>query len=201
MSQFISHLYSGRAYSSEEIISFSNNPLTHFADVDKEMQFHKDVSHVQLSNLTQSEFDKFVLEYGDNFKTIYFFQNTQVRDLSALGKLKNVEYLLFYNLRAAKSLWNMSNNNSLKGIFISASKKMCYDLSLLPTAPSLEEFLLFSTMDRKYIIKSLEPLKSCECLKRVMLECNTEDHLFVPNDLSHLEVLKYRVDEFRNYKY
>ena len=110
MSQFISHLYSGRAYSSEEIISFSNNPLTHFADVDKEMQFHKDVSHVQLSNLTQSEFDKFELEYGDNFKTIYFFQNTQVRDLSALGKLKNVEYLLFYNLRAAKSLWNMSNN-------------------------------------------------------------------------------------------
>ena len=121
MSQFISHLYSGRAYSSEEIISFSNNPLMHFADVDKEMQFHKDVSHVQLSNLTQSEFDKFVLEYGDNFKTIYFFQNTQVRDLSALGKLKNVEYLLFYNLRAAKSLWNMSNNNRLKGIFISAS--------------------------------------------------------------------------------
>ena len=109
MSQFISHLYSGSAYSSEEI-SFSNNPLTHFADVDKEMQFHKDVSHVQLSNLTQSEFDKFVLEYGDNFKTIYFFQNTQVRDLSALGKLKNVEYLLFYNLRAAKALWNMSNN-------------------------------------------------------------------------------------------
>ena len=138
MSQFITHLYSGRAYSSEEIISFSNSPLKHFADVDKEMQFHQDVSHIQVSNLTQAEFDKFVLEYGDNFKSIYFFQNTLVRDLSALEKLKNVEYLLFYNLRTAKSLWNMSNNHNLKGIFISASKKMCYDLSFISTSHSLE---------------------------------------------------------------
>ena len=201
MSEFITHLYSGKNYSSEEIISFSKSPLTHLADMDKEMQFHRKVSHVQVSNLTQSEFDRFVLEYGDNFKSIYFFQNTLVRDLSALGNLNNVEYLLFYNLRTAKSLWNMSNNNSLKGIFISASKKMCYDLSLLPTAPSLEEVLLFGTTDRKYTIKSLEPLKNCRKLKRAMLECNTEDHLFVPDDFSHLEVLKYRVDKYNNYKY
>lgn len=201
MSEFITHLYSGRAYSSEETISFSTCPLTHFADMDKEMQFHQDVSHVQVSNLTQSEFDKFVLEYGDNFKSIFFFQNTLVRDLSALEKLKKVEYLLFYNLRTAKSLWNMSNNHSLKGVFISASKKMCYDLSPLSTAPSLEEVLLFSTLDRKYTIKSLEPLKECKKLKRVMLECNTEDHLFVPDDFMHLEVLKYQVDKHRNYKH
>lgn len=165
------------------------------------MQFHQNVSHVQVSNLTQHEFDEFVLKYGDSFKSIYFFQNTMVKDLSALEKLKNVEYLLFYNLRTAKSLWNMSSNNSLKGIFISESKKMCCDLSPLPTAPSLEEVLLFSTMDRKYTVKSLEPLKNCKNLKRVMLECNTEDHLFVPDDFSHLEVMKYRVDKHRNYKY
>ena len=201
MSEFNTHLYSGRAYSSEETISFSNSPHTHFADVDKEMQFHQNVSHVQVSNLTQAEFDKFVLEYGDNFKSIYFFQNTLVRDLSALEKLKNVEYLLFYNMRTAKSLWNMSNNHSLKGIFISASKKMCYNLSSLPDAPSLEEVLLFSTMDRKYTIKSLDPLKNCKNLKRVMLECNTEDHMFIPEDFLHLEVLKYRVDKHRNYNY
>lgn len=201
MSEFITHLYSGRAYTSEESISFSQSPLTHFADVDKEMEFHQNASYVQVSKLTQSEFDKFVLNYGDCFKSIYFFQNTQVKDLSALEKLKNVEYLLFYNLRTANSLWNLRNNNNLKGIFISASKKMCYDLSLLPTAPSLEEVLLFSTLDCKYTVKSLEPLKYCKNLKRVMLDCNTEDKLFVPDDFSHLEVLKYRVDKHRNYKY
>ncbi|MBR3973458.1 MAG: hypothetical protein IKJ99_05870 [Oscillospiraceae bacterium] len=201
MSEFKTQLYSGRVYSSEETISFSKSPLTHFADVDKEMQFHQNVSHVQVSNLTQSEFDKFVSEYGDRFKSIYFFQNTLVKDLSALGKLQNVEYLLFYNMRAAKSFWNMNNNHSLKGIFMSASKKMCYDLSPLPSAPSLEEVLLFGTMDRKYTVKSLGPLKDCENLKRVMLECNTEDHQFEPEDFLHLEVLKYRVDKHRNYSY
>ena len=98
MSEFVTHLYSGRAYTAEETISFSKTPLTHFPDVDKEMQCHQNVSHVQVSNLTQAEFDKFVLEYGDRFQSIYFFQNTAVKDLSALAQLKNVEYLLFYNL-------------------------------------------------------------------------------------------------------
>ena len=60
MSEFIAHLYSGRAYTSEEIISFSQSPMTHFADIDKEMQFHKDVKHIQVSCLTQTEFDIFL---------------------------------------------------------------------------------------------------------------------------------------------
>jgi len=201
MHEFITQLYSGRAYSSEEMVSFSKSPRTHFADIDKEMQFHQNVSHIQVSNLTQAEFDKFIPEYGDRFQSIYFFQNTQVADLSALETLKNVEYLLFYNLKAAKSLWNMGGNHNLKGILISNSKKMCYDLSALSTAPSLEEFLLFSTMDRKYTVKSLEPLKNCKNLKRVTVECNTEDHLFDPSGFSHLDVLKYRVDRFRNYTF
>ena len=201
MSEFVTHLYSGRAYTSEETISFSKNPLTHFADVDKEMQFHQNISHVQVSNLTQAEFDKFVLEYGDRFHSIYFFQNTAVKDLSALAQLKNVEYLLFYNMRAAKSLWNMVQNDNLKGIFISASKKMCYDLSPLTAAPALEELLLFSTMDRRYTVHSLNPLQDCLKLKRAMLECNTEDRQFNPDDYSRLEVLKYRVDIYRNYTY
>ena len=44
MSEFIAHLYSGRAYTSEEIISFSQSPMTHFADIDEEMQFHADAN-------------------------------------------------------------------------------------------------------------------------------------------------------------
>lgn len=192
------HRYTGRAYSAEEIISFSQNPRTHFPDVDKEMVFHKNVSHVQVSNLTQAEFDKFVLDYGRLYQSIYFFQNTQVKDLSVLTTLKKVEFLLFYNLRNAKSLWNMSGNDNLKGIFISESKRLCYDLSLLPTAPSLEEFVLFSNMDRRYTVKSLEPLKNCKNLKRIMLECNTEDHLFIPEKFSHFETFTYCVDGYRN---
>lgn len=195
MCEFVTQLYSGRSYSSEETISFSKSPHTHYADVDKEMQFHQNANYVIVSNLTQSEFDRFVLKYGNKYQSIYFFQNTQVTDLSALETLNNVEYLLFYNLRTAKSLWNMNKNSNLKGILISDCKKMCYDLSPLSSAPSLEEVLLFSSMNRKYTVKSLEPLKNCKNLKRAMIECNTEDQLFAPNDFLHLDIFKYQVDK------
>ena len=201
MSEFITQLYSGRAYTSQEIISFSQSPLTHYVDVDTEMKYHSGVSHVQVSKLTQEEFELFVEKYADNYKSIYFFQNTQVNDLSALGRLKNVEYLLFYNLRTAKSLWDMKENISLKGLFISNSKKMSIDLSALQSAPSLEEFLLFSTMDRKYTVHSLEPPKYCSNIKRVMLDCNTGQGDFDPVDFSFLETFKYRVDRKRNFNY
>lgn len=123
-----------------------------------------------------------------------------MKDLSALENLRNVEYLLFYNMRAAGSLWNLTNNKSLKGIFFSNSKKLCYDLSPLSDAPVLEEVLLCGNLDRKYTVKSLEPLKKCKNLKRVMLYCNTEDRLFEPTDFSHLEVVKYWVDGLRNHR-
>ena len=200
MPEFDTFLYSSRAYSSEEIISFSQSPRTHFSDIDKEMQFHRNAAHVQVSCLTQAEFDAFILNYANHYKSIYFFQNTLVKDLSALAHLQNAEYLLFYNVRA-NSLWDMSSNSQLKGIYISDSKKLCYDLSFLPTAPALEEVVLLSSAYSKYTVKSLEPLKSCKKLKRAMLECITEDGLFAPEDFSHLEAIKYRVNKYHNCKF
>lgn len=201
LSEFATHLYSGRAYTSEEIISFSQSPATHFAQIDKEMQFHEGVKHIQVSCLTQDEFDIFVRKYADNYESIYFFQNPKVKDLSALSCLRNVKYLLFYNFRAAKQLWDMSNNASLKGILISESKGLVYDISAIANAPALEEVLLFSNMDRKYTVKTLEPIMASKTLKRVMLECKTENGDFEPSEFSHLEVFKYRVDGHRNYHY
>ena len=201
MSEFIAHLYSGRAYTSEEIISFSQSPMTHFADIDKEMQFHKDVKHIQVSYLTQTEFDIFVKDYADDYESIYFFQNPKVEGLSALARLRNVQYLLFYNFRSAKLLWDMSQNVSLKGILISESKNLVYDLSAITSAPALEEFLLFSNMNRKYTVKTLEPVKASRSLKRVMLDCKTENGDFDPAEFAHLDVFQYRVDQYRNFQY
>ena len=201
MSEFETHLYSGRAYTSEETISFSQSPTTHFADISKEMQFHKNVRHVQVSSLTQEEFDTFVKEYADNYESIYFFQNPKVKDLSALAGLRNVKYLLFYNFRSAKHLWDMSGNSSLKGILISESKQLVYDISSITTAPVLEELLLFSNMNRKYTVKSLDPLKACKAMKRVMLVCNTESGKFDPCEFADLALFQYRVDKLRNFTY
>ena len=201
MSEFIAHLYSGRAYTSEEIISFSQSPMTHFADIDKEMQFHADAKHVQVSCLTQNEFDIFVGKYADRYESIYFFQNPKVKDLSALAQLRNVQYLLFYNFRSATRLWDMSQNVSLKGILFSESKNLVYDLSAITSAPALEEFLLFSNMNRKYTVKTLETVKASRSLKRVMLDCKTENGDFDPAEFAHLDVFQYRVDQYRNFQY
>lgn len=201
MSEFITHCFTGRAYSSEEIISFSNSPLTHLADVEREMQFHKGVAHIQVSSLTQEEFDLFVRGYADQYESIYFFQNPQVKDLSALASLHSVKYLLFYNMRSAKQLWDMQDNASLRGIFISESKNLVYDISAIAGAPALEELLLFSNMSRKYTVQTLEPIKQSPSLRRVMLECRTEHSDFEPGEFSHLEIFKYRVDNQRNYHY
>ncbi len=201
MSDFVSHVFSGRQYTSQEIISFSQSPLTHYADIDTEMQYHHGVEHIQVSCLTQNEFDAFVKKYGDNYKSIYFFQNSLVRDLSPLSSLKNVEYLLFYNMRNAQSLWDMHGNTSLKGIFLSSSKKISENLSALQDAPALEEFLLFGTLDRKYTVQSLEPLKNCANLKRVMIACNTAQKDFNPEVFSCLDTFLYSVDNKHNFSY
>lgn len=200
MSEFELHKYSGMAYESNQIITFSKNPYRALPDIDEEMKFHVGASSVQVSNLTQKEFDYFIENYGDDFESIYFFHNTKVKDLSALSKLKKVKYLLFYNVRG-NSLWDMSENESLKGIMISNSKNMIYILDQLQFAPNLEELLLFSSTFNKYPVKTIAPLQACKKLKRLFMEFNTEDNSFLPEEFDFLNVFKYQCDRKRNFTY
>ena len=200
MNEFELHKYSGMAYKTDQIITFSEDPISELSDIDKKMERHIDASSVEVRGLTQKEFDYFVEHYGDNFESIYFFGNTKVKDLSALSKLKKVKYLLFYNMRVS-SLWDMSENENLTGIMISDSKKMIYDLDQLQFAPNLEELLLFSTTFNKYPVKTISPLKSCKKLKRLFIEFNTEDKSFSPEDFDFLETFKYQCDRKRNFTY
>ncbi len=200
MSEFEIHEYSRMAYESKQIITFSENPSMALPNIDEEMKYHIGVSSVKVSNLTQKEFDYFVENYGDNYKSIYFFQNTKVKDLSALSQLKKVNYLLFYNVRGA-ALWDMHQNEGLRGIMISDSKKMLYDLEQLQYAPNLEELLLFSTIFSKYPVKTIAPLKKCHKLKRLFVNFNTEDKSFLPEEFSFLDVFKYQCDRKRNFTF
>ena len=196
MSEFELHKYSGMAYESNQIITFSENPSMALPDVDEEMKFHTGVSSIQVSNLTQKEFDYFI----DNYESIYFFGNTRIKDLSALSKLKKVKYLLFWGMRA-NSLWNMCENENLLGVMISESKKLIYNLEPLQFAPNLEELLLFSSAFNKYTVKTIAPLRNCKNLKRVFMNFNTEDKSFTPEDFDFLDVFKYQCDRKRNFTY
>lgn len=198
MSEFELHRFSSMAYEPGQRITFSESPSKALHDIDEEMKLHRGVSSVQVSNLTQKEFDYFIEMYGDNFESIYFFHNTKVKDLSALSKLKKVKYLLFYNVRG-NTLWDMRQNENLRGIMISDSKKMLYDLEQLQYAPNLEELLLFSTIFNKYPVKTITPLKNCKKLKRLFMEFNTEDKSFFPEEFGFLDVFKYQCDRKRNF--
>ena len=200
MSEFELHKYSGMAYESNQIITFSQTPSIALPDIDEEMKHHVGVAAVEVCNLTQEEFDYFICKYGDNFESIYFFGNPKVKDLSALSKLKNVKYLLFWGMRA-NSLWDMTENENLLGIMISESKKLIYNLELLQFAPSLEELLLFSSTFNKYPVKTISPLRNCKKLKRLFINFNTEDKSFSPEDFYFLDVFKYQCDRKRNFTY
>ena len=200
MSKFELHKYSSMIYEPKQIIDFSENTVSSLHDIDAEMKFHTGISAIEVCNFTQKEFDYFIENYGDNFESIYFFQNTNVKDLSALSKLKKVRYLLFYNVRGS-SLWDMSENESLTGIMISDSKKMINDLDQLQFAPNLEELLLFSSTFSKYPVKTISPLKNCKKLKRLSIEFNTEDKSFFPEEFDFLDEFKYQCDKKRNFMY
>lgn len=200
MSKFELHKYSGMRYEPNQIISFSDNTSFSASYIDEKMKNHIGVSTVHVNEMKQQEFDYFITNYGDNFESIYFFHNTKVKDLSALSKLKKVKYLLFYNFRS-ESLWDMSKNESLRGIMISDSKKMIYNLEQMQYAPNLEELLLFSTMFNKYIVKSITPLKKCKKLKHLFIEFNTEDKSFIPEEFNYLDEFKYQCDGKRNFTY
>lgn len=200
MSEFELHKYSGMAYESNQIISFSQTPSVALPDVDEEMKYHLGVTAVEVCNLTQKEFDYFIDKYGDNYESIYFFGNTKIKDLSSLSKLKKVKYLLFWGMRA-NSLWNMSENENLRGVMISESKKLIYNLEPLQFAPNLEELLLFSSTFNKYTVKTIAPLRNCKNLKRLFMEFNTEDKSFTPEDFDFLDVFKYQCDRKRNFTY
>ena len=200
MSEFELHRFSGMVYEANQIIKFSGQKSASLPDFDEEMKRHTGVSSVQVSHLTQQEFDYFIEKYGDAYESIYFFGNPMVKDLSALAKLKEVKYLLFWNVRGT-GLWNMAGNTNLRGIMISDSKRMLHYLEQLRYAPNLEELLLFSSEFRKYPVKSIAPLKKCRKLKRLHMEFNTEDQSFTPEDFGFLDVFRYQCDRKRNFTY
>lgn len=196
MSDFILHQYTSRAYTAAESIDLGDARRS-LPDLDVEMQYHTGVKHIQISNPSQAQFDHFVQHYADRYDTIYFFHGRRIRDLSALAGLKNVRCLLFYSCGAGE-LWNMRDNQLLRGLFISDSKRLIYDLQPLAAAPALEEVILLSSMFSKYTVKSIGPLTACPALKRAALVFNTENRDFDPAAFGDLEVLDYQVDRKRN---
>ena len=98
-----------------------------------------DSKSIIISGLKQDTFEYFVNTYGKQFKAITFWKNKGVSDLSVLSLLIDIEYIsYFYNQKASK-LWDMTNNEKLKGLSLTDFSKL-HSLDGIEKCSNLEYF-------------------------------------------------------------
>lgn len=117
---------------------------------------------IRIMGLRQDTFDYFVKNYGGQFKAISFFKNPLIGDLSALEKLKDIQYIsIFWNQRAEK-LWDMSKNQELIRLEIEDFTRL-HTLEDIVSAPSLRCLDFGDTVWSTSKFDSLEPLAKSTC--------------------------------------
>lgn len=173
---------------------------------------HPEVDCIKILGLNQKTFEYFIEEYGQQFKTIYFFKNKAVKNLSALSKLGKVEFIGYYFNQGCDRLWDMSGNLALKGLFINDFSKL-HNLDDISTAPNLE-FLSFGNMIwRKMLLDTLKPLAGTKLkyldfyVKKIvdnditpLAEISTLEELNFPTNLFETEQIAWLTAKLKNVK-
>lgn len=138
-------------------------------DVDYEMQLGKSEEVIEICGITQKGFEHFCTRYGQTYRCIKLFHCQNLSDLSPLGALENLEKVwIDWNIKAV-SLWDMSNNLSLRSLGICSAKKMTYEPKLLQTAPALEEIGFSGSIFENYPMKSLDCFAGMPAVRRIYL--------------------------------
>lgn len=188
--------FSGHQYTAEQLLfntrrTTKNGTMTR-DDIDFEMH-HKSTSIIQVSGLTQESFDYFINSYGEQFKSIYFFGCKEIKDLSVLSQLHKLEYILFYWIRQADVLWDMSRNDNLRGLQINDASKIMRNLGMIASAPKLEEIRLGGSIETNQKIQALDIFSECEKLKRLSLLglTLTKNDVEPLTRISNLEILDF----------
>lgn len=116
-----------------------------------------DSKSIIISGLKQDTFEYFVNTYGKQFKAITFWKNKGVSDLSSLSLLSDIEYIsYFYNQKASK-LWNMTNNEKLKGLSLTDFSKL-HSLDGIEKCSNLEYFDIGNRVEARMQIESFKPI-------------------------------------------
>ena len=127
-----------------------------FEDIDTLRRYpHYDA--ITILGLQQDTFEYFIEKYAPHFKVIRFCQNRDVLDWSSLGKLKNIEFLDMFSNHGMTSLWDMSENDSLKALSIGNSPKL-HSIVGIEKAPALRRFELGEVRDATTVIDTFAPL-------------------------------------------
>lgn len=134
-------------------------------DIDAIKQFPS-VTEISISGLIQDTFDYFIKNYGNQFKAIIFWKCPLVADLSKIGLLDKVEYIVYFWNQKAEKLWNFSRTQSLKGFCYNNFTRM-HDISDISKSPSIEELRFGDSFWSKYVLNTLHPIKDCTLLRNL----------------------------------
>ena len=145
---------------------------------------YPDMDRIAVSGLRQDTFEYFITRYGKQFKIISFMKNKLVEDWSLLSELSGLEYLFWYHNQRISTLWDMSNNKALEGLFISDFSRL-NSISGIEKAKNLRMFAIGNGIWPSMKIESLMPLAGLpiECLSWHGKE-------IIDHDLSFLTTLK-----------
>ena len=150
---------------------------------------------LHISGLKQDSFEYFVSNYAQEFLVIRLAHCNLINNFSCLQSIGTLEYLMIdWNIRATK-LWDMSQNTSLKGLYLSDVKKV-NNLSDIVTAPNLKELAIDETVDsqlgsNKWRLASLSPIQNAPRLEKLFLVISKiEDESILPLlQMAHLKKL------------
>ena len=125
-------------------------------DID-ELANHPDAECVMISGLRQDTFEYFIRTYGSQLKAISFLRNKMVEDWSLLGTLPQLEYVYWFHNQRIDRLWDMSKNQSLKGLLINSFTRL-HSIEGIEKASALRYFSIGDAVWLTMVVDSLMPL-------------------------------------------
>ncbi|MBD7966597.1 leucine-rich repeat domain-containing protein [Paenibacillus gallinarum] len=171
----------------DKVDDFSTELFIHgkTKNIQKLKSFSK-LTKLWIETVNQNEFDTLMSLVNPNLKMLYIHE-MRVKDLTCLGSLVHVEVLsLSWNTKAT-SLWDISQNTSLKSLLIKDFSKI-HEIKALQNCTNLEQLDLSGGQWNSLKIDSLESLRSLHNLKYLGLSnISVQDQSLEP--ISHLKGL------------
>lgn len=174
--------YSGDESLFPENMNVSGGIITN-EDIDK-LKDRPHIKAIDISGLRQDTFDYFIDRYGQQFEIISFWKCPLITDLSKLSALSNLKCVVFFWNQRAETLWDMSGNHSLRGVFLNDFSRL-HNLDDLCSAPMLEELHFGDAVWDGLVLNSLKPLQNCRNLKYLTFSAKK----IIDNDLTPLSFL------------
>ncbi len=155
-------------------------------DIDK-LKEYPETEILTISRLNQDTFEYFINTYGKKLRAVRFFKDKLVRDWSLLGQLPQLEFVYFFHNQRIDSLWDMSQNISLKRLEI---KDFCRLKTLvgIEKAPNLEWFGIGNATWSTSVVDSFKYFKGTKVKYLSFFGKRIEDNdLSFLSDMEHLE--------------